>query len=71
MENLVHIVNLQYSGCYARSLDLRMESSIKLVGWKMGLSTEKFWKGRHEYKDLKTQNHRAVDYWEMTITHQP
>lgn len=30
-----------------------------------------FRKGRQEYKDLETQNGRAVHHWEITVIDQP
>lgn len=34
----------------------------------MRLSTRIVRKGRHENKDLETQNGRAMDYWKIIIT---
>lgn len=61
MENLVHVVNLKYSGCYARSFNLRMSSSIKLPHWKMDGFV---YRELLEKVDMNvwTQNGRALDY---------
>lgn len=66
VENLVQVMNLQYSGCYARSFNLRMRSSINLPGWKMD---EFVYKELLEKVDMNiwTQNGRALDYEEITV----